>query len=286
VDSVHKNSRSIGTGNLRATADSWDGPHFRIFSGGINDYRETPPPHAMFMDAMESQGIWEYVLSGTVQYRTGSDQYRVEAGEALVTRRPDPGWMLRPVTDVPVQTLWIAVCDEAAFRMFDYLHLKYGHIQRFPDDSRVIRLARRMVRLMAEQPHRSAHFWSMKTFEWLNSWWEYAASQHKPGGHTRLSALQPSRLISYSPKTVKNFAAEMGYSRAYLTRKLTQQWLRSPGRVLREVRLQEAAKLLRTTQLSVNEVATKVGYLTSAGFCRAFQAHYKQSPRVYRLEQR
>ena len=286
MDSSLKNARSLRTGDLRANADSWDGPHFRLFGGGINDFRETPPPHAMFMDAMEAQGCWEYVLSGTIQYRIGSDQYRIETGEALVTRRPDPGWMLKPVTDVPAQSLWITVCDEAALRMFDFLHLKYGHIQRMPPDCRMVRLARRLVRLMAEQPHRPAHFWSEKTFHWLNAWWEYAASQHKPGGHTRLNALQPSRLISYSPKTVKNFAAEMGYSRAYLTRKLTQQWLRSPGRVLREVRLQDAAKLLRTTQLSVNEVATKVGYLTSAGFCRAFQAHYKLSPRVYRSENR
>jgi AraC-like DNA-binding protein len=281
-----RNGKSIHTGDLRPTADSWDGPYFRLCGAGINDFTQTPPPHAMFMDAMEAQGCWEYVLSGAVQYRLGPDQYRVEAGEALITRRPDPGWMLRPVRDVPVQTIWIAVSDEAALSMFDYLHLKYGQIHRIAVDSTAVTLARRLVRLATEQPHRAAHFWSEKTFQWMSAWWRAVEETHNPVGHTQLNALQPSRLISYKPKTVKNFAAEMGYSRAYLTRKLTQQWLRSPGKVLRQVRLEDAAKLLRTTQLSINAIATKVGYLTAAGFCRAFQAHYHQSPRAYRLEHR
>ena len=97
-----------------------------------------------------------------------------------------------------------------------------------------------------------------------------------------LNAIEPSRLISYAPRSVKNFATEMGYSRAYLTRKLSQQWHRPPGKVLREVRLQDAASLLRTTRMSIAEVSAKVGYATSASFCRAFSTHFKQSPRQYR----
>ena len=84
----------------------------------------------------------------------------------------------------------------------------------------------------------------------------------------------------------KNFAAEMGYSRAYLTRKLTQQWSRSPGLILREVRLLEAAKQLRTTRLSVNEVATKVGYSTAVGFCRAFKRTFGETPHAYIVRRR
>lgn len=268
---------------LVVSADSWDGPHFRLFSCGFNHFDETPPPHAMFMDAMEPLACWEYVLSGSIQYKLGSERYRVEAGEALVTRRPDPGWMLRPVKDTPVQTIWLIFTGESALRMFDFLHLKYGQIQKFSPQSPVVRLARRLLRLVDAKPHRSAHFWSGQTFHWLNAWWESAIAEQPQQKGMHLNAIHPSRLISYAPKTVKNFASEVGYSRAYLTRKLTQQWLRSPGRVLREVRMQDAARLLRTTRLSVREVGEKVGYATTAGFCRAFQQHYQQSPRAYRI---
>jgi AraC-like DNA-binding protein len=272
------------TGDLVIQADSWDGPHFRPYQCGFNDFRSSPPPHAMFMDAMEPQGCWEYVLSGTTYYRIGSERHRVETGEALVTRRPDPGWMLRPVKDVPVQTLWITVTGEPALRMFDFLHQKFGQIQRFPMDSEVVRLLRRLVQVAQRKPHDSALVWSERTFRWMNAWWQCAVENRQPKDRSVLDAIEPSRLISYAPRSVKNFATEMGYSRAYLTRKLSQQWLRPPGRVLREVRLQDAASLLRTTRMSIAEVAAKVGYATSASFCRAFSRQYKQSPRQYRLD--
>ncbi len=270
------------SGDLVVRADSWDGPLFRPHRCGINDWRTTPPPHAMFMDAMEPLGCWEYVLSGTIIYRVGSERYRIETGEALVTRRPDPGEMHRPVKDVPVQTIWITVGGEAALRMFDFLHQRFGQIQRFRPDSEAVRMLRRFVQTVQRQPHDSALAWSERTFLWMNAWWKSAMETRRPRDRSLLNAIQPSRLISYAPRSVKNFATEMGYSRAYLTRKLTQQWHRPPGKVLREVRLHDAASMLRTTRLSVREIATKIGYATSASFCRAFGQQYKQSPREYR----
>jgi AraC-like DNA-binding protein len=165
---------------------------------------------------------------------------------------------------------------------FNYLHLKYGQIQTFPADSEVVRMAQRLIRQVAADPGRPADYWSEMTFRWLSAWWRCAKAHQKLLGPQSLEAVQPSRLISYTTKTIKNFAAEMGYSRAYLTRKLTGQWRRSPGRALREVRLAEAARLLRTTRMRIHDVAAKVGYSTSASFGQAFRHQYQQTPSAYR----
>lgn len=271
------------TGDLQFLADSWDGPLFRAHACGLNDFRSSPPPHAMFMDAMEPEGCWEYVLSGTIHYRLGSERYRIETGQALVTRRPDPGWMLRPYKDVPVQTLWITVRGSLALEVFDFLHHRFGQIQSFSTSSPPVRLMRRLVQLVRAEPHRSAHFWSQKIFQFLTTWWRYGEEHGKPLGNRELKAVKPSRLISYGPKTVKGFASQMGYSRSYLTRKLTRQWHRSPGKVLREVRLRDAASLLRGSAMNVGEIASKVGYATTASFSRAFSTQYGISPRDYRM---
>ncbi len=268
--------------DVRPQADSWNGPYFRLFSCGINDYRETPPPHGMFLDAMEPLGCWEYVLSGSIYYKLGGERYRVDAGQAVISRRPDPGWMLRPVGDVPVQVIWTAVTGDMALRMFDFLHLKFGQIQTLPLDSHPVRLAGRLVNLVAAEPKRSAHFWSQKTVEWMNAWWQCADEHHAGRKRIQLNATRPSRLISYAPKTIKNFATEMGYSVAHLSRKLSKQWHRSPGKVLREVRLNDAAMLLRTTRLNINEIATKIGYSSPAAFSRAFIKMHQQTPSAYR----
>jgi AraC-like DNA-binding protein len=237
----------------------------------------------MFLDAMEPLGCWEYVISGTIYYRVGRERHRIDAGQALISRRPDPGWMLRPVKDVPVQTVWITVTGEMGLRMFDFLHHKFGQIQNFAPDADVVRMARRFVHMVQKQPHDKALLWSERIFRWMNTWWQCAQDNRRPRDPSALGAIEPSRLISYAPGSMKNFASEMGYSRAYLTRKLSRQWERPPGKVLREIRLHDAASLLRTTRLSVAEVAAKVGYGTSASFCRAFNSQFRQSPRQYRL---
>ncbi len=270
------------TGDLLVTAKSWDGPLVRPRHCGINDFRTTPPPHAMFMDAIEPHGCWEYVLSGTIYYRNGTERQRIETGEALVTRRPDPGWMLRPVRDVPVQTIWITITGELGLRIFDFLHQKFGKIQRFPQDAPVVVMLRRLVKMVQRQPHDEALVWSERSYRWMNAWWRDSLANQFPRGSSVVGSIEPSRLTSYAPGSVKNFAAAMGYSRAYLTRKLSQQWQRSPGKVLREVRLQDAATMLRSTGMSISEVALKVGYSTNAAFSRAFRQHFKQSPRQYR----
>jgi len=280
--SVHRYPESLG--DLRVRADPSDGPFFRLFSCGINDYRKTPQPHALFMDAMESQGCWEYVLSGSMYYSRGNERYRVDAGQAVVSRRPDPGWMLRPVKDVPVQALWLAVTGEQALRIFDFVHLKYGQIQTFAPNSSVVQKARRLVNLVKADSHRTAHFWSARTFEWLTTWWQYVEEHQPPRKRIQLEASRPSRLISYGPRTVKSFASEMGYSVAYLSRKLSKQWHQSPGKVLRGVRLDDAAVMLRTTRLNIDEIATKIGFSTASSFGRAFRQRFQQSPRAYRRD--
>jgi AraC-like DNA-binding protein len=54
--------------------------------------------------------------------------------------------------------------------------------------------------------------------------------------------------------------------------------------LLTEQMLQKAAHLLHASDLSVKEIAFAVGYEHSSSFIRAFQRHFAQTPRDYRLQ--
>jgi AraC-like DNA-binding protein len=149
-----------------------------------------------------------------------------------------------------------------------------------------VRLAKRVIREVARDPHRPAHYWSEFTFRWLNAWGRDAEANFQSSAPVPLAAVKPSRLVSYTSKTIKQFAAEMGYSRGYLSEKLKEQWKETPGRVLREVRLREAQRLLRTTSMNVAKVAAVVGYATPGSFIRAFSLRYRQTPRAYQRRHR
>lgn len=56
------------------------------------------------------------------------------------------------------------------------------------------------------------------------------------------------------------------------------------GRVLTEKRLQKAAQLLATTNLSIKEVACAAGYEHASSFTRAFERRFAQTPRHFRIK--
>ena len=57
---------------------------------------------------------------------------------------------------------------------------------------------------------------------------------------------------------------------------------RSPMAFLRDVRLRRASELLRRTELTTEDVATRVGYASRSQFSRAFSERYGLSPAAYR----
>lgn len=55
------------------------------------------------------------------------------------------------------------------------------------------------------------------------------------------------------------------------------------GQALTERRLQRAAQLLATTNLSIKEIACVVGYEHTSSFTRAFERRFAQPPRRFRI---
>ncbi len=67
-----------------------------------------------------------------------------------------------------------------------------------------------------------------------------------------------------------------------LNRRFRQATGLNPTTYLQQYRIQTARELLRTSNLSIAEVALAVGYADSGYFCRLFKQAMKQTPRDYR----
>lgn len=57
---------------------------------------------------------------------------------------------------------------------------------------------------------------------------------------------------------------------------------RSPSECLTELRMRRAATLLRTTRLTISEIALEVGYLSLSHFSRVFYRYFGKTPRAFR----
>jgi signal transduction histidine kinase/ligand-binding sensor domain-containing protein/DNA-binding response OmpR family regulator len=81
--------------------------------------------------------------------------------------------------------------------------------------------------------------------------------------------------------TVEDFGAEMGMSRVSLYKKLLALTDRTPIEFIRVIRLKQAAHLLETSQLSVAEVAYRVGFNNPRYFSKYFSQEYEMLPSEY-----
>ncbi|MFF0011118.1 helix-turn-helix domain-containing protein [Streptomyces sp. NPDC005374] len=85
-----------------------------------------------------------------------------------------------------------------------------------------------------------------------------------------------------APHTVRSLAAEVSLSPSRFAHLFTQQVGSSPMRALREARLHHAARLLESTDLSVERVAAASGFASPFHFNRVFRIRYGTPPGVYR----
>ena len=84
------------------------------------------------------------------------------------------------------------------------------------------------------------------------------------------------------PLTLEDAAAVAGFTPAYFSRSF--KGLAGIGfrDYLTHLRLKEAARLLRSTQLSIQDISARCGFTTSNYFGDVFRSVYKVSPRAYR----
>ncbi len=85
-----------------------------------------------------------------------------------------------------------------------------------------------------------------------------------------------------NPNLDVNFICqEMGMSRANFYKKLHTVTDLSPMDMVRNIRLESAAQLLRESQLTISEITTRVGFNSNSYFSSCFKALFGVSPKTY-----
>lgn len=87
--------------------------------------------------------------------------------------------------------------------------------------------------------------------------------------------------LSNADFSVEMLSKEMGVSRVHLYKKLLAITGQSPVEFIRKIRLQHAAQILEKSQLTVAEVAYKVGFNNRKYFTKYFKEEYKILPSQY-----
>ncbi len=96
---------------------------------------------------------------------------------------------------------------------------------------------------------------------------------------------EPLSLMLEHPErdhSVESLAEAAAMSRTAFAEAFREHYKQGPMGYLRETRLRRAAGLLRASDLTVDEVASRVGYASRSQFSRAFRARFGVTPTAYR----
>lgn len=91
--------------------------------------------------------------------------------------------------------------------------------------------------------------------------------------------------VNYDKITINDIAKYVGINRSYLSTIFKEELNISPQEFLIDFRLKKAADLLGQTNLSIQEIATEIGYQNSCSFSKTFKRIYGENPTDYRRNQ-
>ena len=88
--------------------------------------------------------------------------------------------------------------------------------------------------------------------------------------------------ISFSGELSYEIAVDAHQGRAFWDALLKDSFDRSPMDFLKELRLQRAALLLKTTRRPIKSIADQIGFDSRSHFSRSFTDYYSVTPAEYR----
>ena len=91
---------------------------------------------------------------------------------------------------------------------------------------------------------------------------------------------------SLNPPTTEMLAKQVGTNRLKLNQGFHQLYNTTPFSYLRDYRLRRAKSLLMTSELSVEEIATTVGYKSRSNFATAFRQRFGINPKTLQMQVR
>lgn len=233
------------------------------------------------------------IVPSSLRHHLGADQ---ERGEYLPTCRPvEPDWQLHQVGFGETGLLLVCGRLSASYlgirSLFDILSAPIVTNLGGLPEARVA-LDQLLVELADPGPGSQALTRSLMLQCMI-----LLLRQEKTGFREVLNWLGAVELTGFGPivrdilnrpqsdYSLDGLAAAAGMSRSSFAEHFKAAMGRGPMDFVREVRLQEAARLLTVSRLPVKTIAGKIGYASRSHFSRSFQASYGMAPAQYRNEQ-
>lgn len=259
--------------------------HFVASKRAITIYycgQEACEPKHSFGPAIRPHYLIHFVLKGKGIYRTGGQEYQVEAGQAFLIK-PGEITYYEASAENPWEYVWIAFDGEEAERLLkEYDLLEQGYIATLEKREGTQEYIRRVGELFVEGEQKQnevlGYFYLIFSSIIRE---EKEVYVHFDRGYLKIAEDYIRHNYSYDIR-ISDVAKYVGVERTYLYKIFMKYKNQSPKQYLTEFRIMVAKDMLGNTELSVTEIGLSCGFHDSSVFCKNFAKAVKNSPLQYR----
>ncbi len=235
----------------------------------------------------ETHCIFKYTLRGSGVFRDGSGEYRMGAGQGFLVeiRDPQTAYYYPPDAGEPWQFFYAAFDHPNATAMVRDMTVRYGPVYGLPPTHPALE---RLMGLRGREPRRQA---TLSPFRGAEAVWQLlcalaATREPAPGENALPLLIRRARQAVAEDRAgtlnVSELANRLQVSREHLSRRFRVETGMAPHAYIVRERMVRACRMLKETDLSLKEIAVRLGYGEPGHFTRTFRGALGMTPRRFR----
>jgi AraC-like DNA-binding protein len=254
-----------------------------------------PNPQHKMGPAVHDYYLMHTVLSGKGTFEMGQRTYACSTGDTFIIY---PGELFSYTADstTPWHYVWVASNGRSVDSLLSQIGVSPQQAVVSGNDPRTIRHFYRHLRACFTQTsfpqleELEAEGWLRLLLRELGRVNTHHISA-KPAAETDIQrqigqAIRYLELQYTQAVSIEHLARSLGYHRTYLCKMFKQSTGLSPMQYLFNIRMERAKQLLMTTAMTIDQVASSVGFNDALYFSKQFHKWSGSAPSVYRKELR
>lgn len=229
--------------------------------------------------------IFQYTLSGSGVLLHKGTEYNLEPGQAFLIEVPGDNKYYLSGKSQKWRFVYISLIGNEVEKRWNEIAETFGCIVNFDIDSALIKCLFNIYREAENKKIIDCYHSSVLAYQFLM---ELYRALRKNSGEEQpelvRKAIQIMQDCYDSLYGIEEIAKRIEVSKFYLIRLFNRHLGISPAKYLTKIRLEKAIELLNNTELTIENIAYKVGYANANYFIKVFRRYLCTSPGEFRSD--
>ncbi|MCJ7840270.1 AraC family transcriptional regulator [Lederbergia sp. NSJ-179] len=229
--------------------------------------------------------VFQYTLSGRGTIDIENKRYSLSSGQAFLVELPSHHRYFFPKDSEHWEFIHITLFGKEIQAAFEFIHEKIGSVITFPPESKPIQLLLSIYQHAVEKKINDAYQASALAYPFMMELYRFArnmGSSFQQWPEQIAKAALFAQKHYNEPIGLDDFVSESGLSKYHFTRMFHRTTTMTPLKYLTKIRIDKAMELLRSSDLSIQEIARLVGYANGNYFSKVFHKRIGLSPGQFR----